>query len=158
MLANWINSNIQADMADLTVIDKVGIGHGVYGRVRELSLKKFRVLGGDSRGKPTDDRFFNKRAEMHWSLREVFEEGLADIPDDLDLKRQLGAIKYDVESGKIKIRPKAEIKKEIGHSPDECDAYAQSYCFGKNYRVSKAIQARRGRRPDLKPVCKSTGY
>ncbi len=62
-------------------------------------------------------RFKNQRAEIHWGLRELFED--LDIPDNRELATQLMAIKYKVNSaGQIEIQPKDEIKKKLGRSPD----------------------------------------
>ena len=129
VLINWIEMSILEDSPDIVRIDNIGIGWGVYGVLAD----KFgsRVESADSRKQAGNtDKFYNKRAEMYWTLREKFEKGLISIPDDTDLIDELSAIKTSYEGGgKLKIAEKAKIKQEIGHSPDEADALAITYYF-----------------------------
>lgn len=127
VVAVWGKMRHMASEAVASIVDMVGLGRGVYDRMRELGVRAF---AGDSRGRSTDaDRFKNARAEMYWRLREAFEKGTIDIPNDDDLINQLGCLKYDDE-GKIQIWKKSKLRKELeGGSPDEADALALTYYF-----------------------------
>ena len=120
------------DVNDVTAafVDLIGIGRGVFDRLRELRL---RVYGADSRGRSREpERFANARAEMYWRLREAFETGTISIPDDQELIDQLGCLKYENE-GKIQIWKKSKLRKELeGDSPDEADALAMTYFLPEN--------------------------
>lgn len=114
--------------------DKAYAG-GCVGRLKELGYGDIvRAVAFASR--PIEpDRFLNKRAEMHWMLKEWLEEGYidydpdtgnggVDIPDDYALRADLGCIPEapPQANGKIKMVAKDIIKKEFGVSPDILDA------------------------------------
>lgn len=123
-VADWVGEAF--DRYEITVgfVDIVGLGRGVYDRLRQMG---YNVRPFDSRGKAREpERFVNCRAETYWKLREQFEQKVIAIPDEPDLYNQLISIKYYPEE-KNKIEKKQEMKKVIGHSPDEADALAMSY-------------------------------
>lgn len=123
-VADWVGENLDRFDCAVGFVDIIGIGRGVFDRLRRMG---YNVRPADSRGKAKDpDRFFNTRAEMYWKLREQFENRTISIPDNNELKNQLNSIGYDAEN-KIKINKKSELKKVIGHSPDEADAIAISF-------------------------------
>lgn len=128
-LIGWALLDMDAEEADAMIVDVIGIGWGVYGVLNEK--RRAKVHSVDSRGRPDNARqFANKRAECYWRLREAFEKKIISIPNDMELIDQLGAIKYKLDNvGKILIFRKEELKKLIGHSPDEADALANSYAF-----------------------------
>ena len=83
--------------------------------------------------------FGNVRAEMWWTVAQLFADGLVSIPNDDILINDLCAPKYEIDSrGKIKIESKQEIKKRLGRSPDRGDAcvmgfYAQKFAQTKKH-------------------------
>jgi len=137
-LVNWIGSNVDAEMPDCIRVDTIGIGWHVEGDLRDK--KGAIVEPADVRKQADDpDRFANKRAEMYWNLRDLFEAGTISIPNDTDLLEQLSAVKYEItKQGKIQIIDKKKIKADIGHSPDEMDALAILYYYADDM-VSKVI-------------------
>lgn len=153
-LERWIGTDIDAEHPDVVRIDTVGIGWAVEGSVRALKGALTTVEAADVRREASETtRFFNKRAEMYWRLREAFERGAIAIPDDLELKNGLGAIKCEYVALKganvVKIVDKKKIKAELGHSPDEADALAMTF-YHPDSSVSKATRRRRG--PDPAPT------
>jgi phage terminase large subunit len=109
-------------------IDAVGVGAGVYDRLREQNLPAFEFNAGS---KPIDtDRFINRRAEVFWSLRERMEDEEVDLPperEDDDLIAQLGSLRFFLDSrGRIGIESKEEMRKRGLPSPDRADAAAMS--------------------------------
>jgi hypothetical protein len=139
-LVGWLAEIIENEGVDVVYVDVIGIGKGVYDRMRELG---YRVFAVDSRRALTDDeRFNNVREKMWWSLREVFEQGTISIPDNLDLKEQLWSPRFKHSSGrKISIESKYEMRRRIGfkNSPNEADAlgltlYMKDTAFRQNLR------------------------
>jgi len=108
-----------------TNVDTIGIGAGVFSRLRELGHPCTPVNVAE---KANDtENFINKRAELHWGMRERFRDGEIDLTRLTDrvydrLVGELTSIKYTYTSaGKIKIESKADMKKRLGHSPDLFD-------------------------------------
>jgi hypothetical protein len=148
-LSNWIGTDIDAERPDTVRVDTIGIGWAIEGELRE---KKGGIIeSGDSRRTADDpERFTNKRAEMYWNMRELFQAGSISIPDDVDFKNELGATKYELDSrGRIKIIDKKKIKQEIGHSPDEADALALTFYVPDSFVSRVTIK---------KPVLQKTFY
>lgn len=142
VLINWAQADFQADGADILRVDNVGIGWGVYGGLHDRIGS--RVESADSRKQASNtDKYFNKRAEMFWTVREKFEKGLISIPDDPDLIDSLSAIKATYDKGKIQIISTKQIRKELGHSPDDAASVALSYYYDDDIIFkSKANQGR----------------
>jgi hypothetical protein len=107
--------------ASAAKIDAVGIGAGVYDRLREQNAPAIEMQSGAAAS--NSERFANARAEWWWGLRERFEAGDIDIEDDDDLTAQLASIKYKTNSrGQVLIESKDEMKKRGLSSPDRGDA------------------------------------
>lgn len=137
-VTNWIGADIDRDNPDCVRVDTIGIGWAVEGNLRE---KKGAIIEAADCRRQADEpeRFVNKRAEMYWNVREVFEKGLISIPDDPNLLNAIAATKYELDNrGRIKIQEKRIIKKEIGYSPDEFDALAM--LFFSKLVCKKSIQ------------------
>ena len=128
LLINWAQADFLSENADVLRVDNIGIGWAVYGGLFDRLGSK--VESADSRKQASNtDKFYNKRAEMYWTLREKFEKGLISIPDDPDLIDELSVIKATYDKGKVKIIEKQKIKEELGHSPDAADALALGYYY-----------------------------
>jgi hypothetical protein len=108
------------------VIDVVGLGSGVFDRMRELDFP-VAPFAASERAR-NDKRFKNKRAEAYWTFRELCEQGVIDLdPEDDILLNQLGSIKWDVDSsGRIFIESKEDMMKRGLPSPDRADAAVMS--------------------------------
>ena len=115
------------------IIDIIGIGAGVYDRLREQG---FRVSAfnaserSDDKDKSRELGFINKRSAAYWNLREMLDpasgEELALPPDD-ELIGDLTAPKWRVTgAGRIQVESKDEIKKRLGRSTDKGDAVAMA--------------------------------
>jgi hypothetical protein len=112
-----------------THIDVIGVGGGVYDRMKEqdLPVAEFR-----SNEKPLDEkRFTDRRSELFWGIRMGLERGEIDLPPDGEddkLIAQLGVMKFEYTStGKIKVESKEDMA-ERGHpSPDRADAFMHSF-------------------------------
>jgi hypothetical protein len=108
-------------------LDAVGVGAGVYDRLREQKLMVNAIIAG---GEPQDkDHYINIRAEMYDNLRKRFEAGTISIPDDQDLIAQLSSIRFKIASDKkLQIVSKEDMKR-VYHlkSPDKADSLALCY-------------------------------
>lgn len=113
-------------------VDDIGVGGGV---VDNLSSAGLPVIGIGAAEKANDsDRFFNRRAEMYWHVRNLIRERAIALPNDDMLLTELIATKYEIRSGRIIVEPKARIKKRLGRSPDKADAFVLAHASGKAAR------------------------
>lgn len=137
------------------ILDTIGIGAGVYDRMRELGHP---VHTFDASGKPLMPevpgrlRFHNRRAEAWWALREAFEAGEVDLPgdgEDDDLVAQLGSIRWWQDSrGRIHIESKDEMRKRGLPSPDRADAVMMSFVATDEWHLYQdAVEAGREQGP-----------
>jgi hypothetical protein len=108
------------------VVDSVGLGSGVYDRMRELNLNVLSFVGSERAF--NFKRFKNRRAEIFWKFREACEDGEIDLdPADEDLLNQLGSIQwYTDNQDRITIESKEDMKKRGLPSPDKADAAVMS--------------------------------
>lgn len=113
------------------VVDVIGIGAGVYDRLRELKLKvrPFNAAAGTKKlDRSGELGYTNKRSAAWWNLREMLELDLATLPPDDILTGDLVAPRWRVMSGgRIQVESKDDIKKRIGRSTDYADAVVQAY-------------------------------
>jgi hypothetical protein len=108
------------------VIDVIGLGSGVFDRMREQDLNVVPFAAGEAAR--NSKRFKNKRAEAFWTFRELCDQGVIDLdPEDEILLNQLGSIKWDVDSsGRIFVESKEDMAKRGLPSPDRADAAVMS--------------------------------
>jgi hypothetical protein len=117
------------------IIDVIGLGAGVYDRMRELGARPLAYTG--SARAPGRDRsgkfgFTNTRSAAYWHLRELlepaYEPTLALPPDDLMIS-DLTTPTWTVTTGlppKIQVEAKDKVVERLGRSPDRGDAVAMS--------------------------------
>lgn len=111
--------DMRATGATSVKIDKIGIGWGITERGIELGHPFVGINVGvaatkedDDTDEPaSDDRFLNKKAELWWGVRGLFERGLIDIEATgvyaEDLAAELANVRYErLSNGKIKIADK----------------------------------------------------
>lgn len=136
-----IANDLSPYIRPIALVDDDGVGGGVVDMLEELGYPVVPINGGASattqlmrNGKP---RFYNRRAELFWNLREAFagksgtgDDGWLDIdPLDDDLAAQLVNIKYRVNKwGQIQVESKDEMKARGLDSPDRADALAYAVC------------------------------
>lgn len=112
-------------------VDVVGLGAGLVDGLRAAGYDVDAVNnGGAPRGEwralvGKDALFKNRRAELHWVARLLFQRQKIRLrPEWTRLMGDLCAPRYSVDgAGKIVIESKDEIKDRLGHSPDEGDAF-----------------------------------
>lgn len=131
-----IEAMIQHGISDNRVgVDAVGMGSGVVDSLFEKGYSVYEIKSGDIPDDfdtaKTAFQGINKRTQMFWWLMEDMRDGVIGngcvLPPNLqeELRIELAAIRYDFASDRrVKILPKAEIKKRLGRSPDLADALA----------------------------------
>jgi hypothetical protein len=124
------------------VVDVIGIGWGLAGRLRELSTKHnydesetrhdAEIIPFNASGTAfAPERFVNRRAELYWEVgRERSRLKMWDLEDvDDDTLAELTEAKYVIvdSKGKIKVEPKEKIIERLGHSPDRAEALLMAF-------------------------------
>jgi hypothetical protein len=116
------------------MVDVVGLGAGVYDRLREqnYNVEAFVASGKTSfRDRTGEFGFYDVRSAAWWNVRELLEDDLLALPPDDTLTGDLTAPKWRVLSGaRIKVESKEDIKDRIGRSTDDGDAVVQAYWDG----------------------------
>jgi len=147
-VSGWTRSKLEKDKPGRLCVDVVGLGAGVYDRLEEIQGEGFEeeetsweecelvpVNVGES---PIDTdskkKFANLRAQAWWHFRKLMKpdektgRSQISLPNDPELKKQLGEIRYKYSSEKkIKLEPKDEMKKRLGYSPDKADAVVLAF-------------------------------
>lgn len=126
-----------------TVIDAVGVGAGVYDKLRRRDLPVVDFNGGERAYEP--DRYANRRAEVFWALRTAMADGLVDLdPADKKLIDQLGRLKWKpVTGGRVQIESKEDMRKRGVKSPDRADAAAMAYACPPASNVQAELERAR---------------
>lgn len=129
-------ADIVAEEPGRAIVDVVGVGAGVYDRLKQRGKKPVPYAGSGK--SPLRDRsrqfgMFNTRSAAYWHLRELldpeFEPTIALPPDDL-LLSDLTTPKWEVSAGvppKIKVETKESVVERLGRSPDRGDAVAMAF-------------------------------
>lgn len=140
-LVGVIMDNYQKYGVDYIVIDKSGIGQGVYDRIKQLDYP----VRGVSFGEKSDDvMFLNLKAEWHWRERKWLLSG-GRLIEDYGWN-EFEYVKYKNRDGKILIQPKEELFKEGLMSPNCVDAAVLTQvATDSSIKGSKLHKARGGK-------------
>lgn len=126
---------------DYWVIDKTGIGQGVFDRLKQMDYPIRGVSFGE---KSEDPQYQNLKAEWHFRLRKWVISG-GKLKQDYGWN-ELENIKYKHKDSKIIIQPKEELFKEGIPSPNCVDAAVLTQVVDeKAVHSQKIIKANRGR-------------
>src|SRR3990167_5280455 len=127
--------------ADFIVIDKTGIGQGVYDRIKEMGYACRGVSFGE---KSEDEQFGNLKAEWHWRERKWLLSGGRLLYNHG--WNEFEIVKYKNKDGKIIIQPKEELFREGIMSPNVVDAAVLTMAITNNsIKGQRIIKANRGR-------------
>lgn len=113
-------------LPDAIIVDRTGIGAGIYDRLLELNIP---AIGVHSGSKAADSEAYeNKRAEMWWRMKKWIEDNPNRLPNDSALISDLSAPQpKQSSSGKNMVEKKADMKKRGIRSPDGGDALALTF-------------------------------
>lgn len=103
--------------ADYMVVDKTGVGQGVFDRLHDMGYPIRGVSFGE---KSEDPMFANLKAEWHWREREWLLSG-GRLVYNIGWN-EFEYVKYKNKDGKIIIQPKEELFKDGLMSPNCVDA------------------------------------
>jgi len=121
---------IVAERKDEAVIhlDIIGVGTSPYDFLTLNNIQVVAINGSAGAHGTTANgllKFFNRRAELYWRMREALDPGsgraLAIAPDPL-LLAELAAPRWWLGKSGIQIESKDDIRKRLGRSPDRGDA------------------------------------
>lgn len=126
---------------DYIVVDRTGVGQGVYDRLREMDYPLRGVSFGE---KSDDEQYQNLKAEWHFRLRKWLLSGgrlLANVGWN-----EFEYVKYKNKDGKIIIQPKEDLFREGIMSPNCVDAAVLTMVITdtmvKSQRIAKANTGR----------------
>lgn len=125
--------------ADFIVVDKTGIGQGVFDRLKQMD---FPIRGVSFGEKSEDDMFANLKAEWHWRQRQWLLSGGRLLQDTG--WNEFEYVKYKNKDGKIIIQPKEELFREGLLSPNCVDAAVLTQCVTDTTIRSARIFQQRG--------------
>ncbi len=127
--------------AKICYVDSTGVGAATptrmyrFGRDMGWDIEAVRVMvNKKSKGWTEEGDFYSLRDESYWNVREAFRTDTAMIPPpgySFECKRlhqALVALTYEIRGSTIKVVEKKILKKKLGYSPDELDAYMLTYC------------------------------
>jgi hypothetical protein len=103
---------IQEENPRAIIIDKGGIGHGIYCRLREMYGANVIVGVNFAEKALRHDLYVNRRAEMWGNMKEWFRDEPVQIPDDDRLHAEIITVPFDASacdsSGKLKLVSKVK--------------------------------------------------
>ena len=127
---------------DMWVVDKTGIGQGVWDRLQEMG---YNVRGVSFGEKSEDDQFSNLKAEWHFRLRKWVIGG-GKLKQDYGWN-ELEIVKYKNKDGKIVIQPKEDLFREGIASPNVVDAAVLTMAINDQIVKSSRIMKQMGNKP-----------
>jgi len=126
---------------DFIVIDKTGVGQGVFDRLKDLDYPVRGVAFGE---KSEDDQFVNLKAEWHWRERKWLLSGGRLVHNIA--WNEFEYVKYKNKDGKIIIQPKEDLFREGIGSPNCVDAAVLTMVINdQTIRTAKIIKMNQGR-------------
>jgi hypothetical protein len=127
--------------ADFIVIDKSGVGQGVFDRLKDLDYACRGVSFGE---KSEDDMFANLKAEWHWRQRQWLLSG-GRLIHDIGWN-EFEYVKYKNKDGRISIQPKEELFKDGLSSPNCVDAAVLTQVISdQTVKTNRMIKHNKGR-------------
>lgn len=121
------------------VVDKSGIGQGVYDRLKELGFPVTGISFGES---SESDMFYNLKAELYWKEREWLLGGGRLFT--YNGWHEFEVIKYKTKDGKIIIQSKDELLRHGIQSPNCVDAAVLTMCVKDSTMRNNNIIKMRG--------------
>lgn len=136
-LAKQARAFIIHENPDYTIVDTNGIGSGVADILRGWG---FNVIEHMSQNRAYNhQKFFNRRTESWYKLRELMRTEEINLPADDELLGQLTAVKYEYDTkGRYKLESKDKMKDRGLPSPDIADMVVMAFEFDDDYETSIA--------------------
>ena len=110
--------------ADAAFVDGTGgYGAGWIDNLRQLGFDPIEVQFA---GRPNNQRYYNKRAEMYFDCVEWIKGG-GQLPNVPELIQTLPQITYTFRGDRLLLEDKDQIKERLGFSPDHADALVTTF-------------------------------
>ena len=127
--------------ADYIMIDKTGVGQGVFDRIKELEYPCRGVSFGE---KSEDPQFANLKAEWHWRERQWLLSG-GRLLQNIGWN-EFEVVKYKNKDGRIIIQPKEELLRDGISSPNVVDAAVLTMVISDlNIKSTRMVRQMQGR-------------
>lgn len=118
-----------------------GYGGSVYETLHANEIQAMAHKGAEASVRRTKDgqlRFYNKRSEIIWKLREALDPGQPGgspimLPPDPQLLADLAAPTFWMTRDALQIEPKEDVCKRLGRSTDKGDAVCMAWAAGPTY-------------------------
>ena len=125
---------------DQWVVDRTGVGQGVYDRLKEMD---YNVRGVSFGEKSEDPQYANLKAEWHFRQRKWLLSGGRLLYNSG--WNEFEYVRYKNKDGKIIIQPKEDLLKDGIPSPNCVDAAVLTQVISdEGVRASRALKMRRG--------------
>lgn len=125
VVAGWVANQALAEKPDGIFVDVIGIGAGVFDRLKEQGFPVHEVNVSERADDSTE--YSRKRDELWGRMRDALQNGLS-IPNDEELTAQLSSPKYSFDSsGRIVIESKDHMKERKVSSPDRADSLGLTF-------------------------------
>lgn len=121
-------------------VDAIGVGAGI---TDPLIDEGFNVRAVNTSVPALEnDVYLNKRAEYYNKLWFLFRDEKISIPEQYsdDITKDLQAIRYEFDKGRLRIEDKKSMKKRIGRSPDFADALVLAFLDGVGESVGEHLK------------------
>lgn len=149
-------------------IDDSGNGGGTTDRLRQISYQvrssgnpshQYQLAAynfGSKEFMQEPDKFHDITSELYWNLRVLFQNHAISIPNDIQLRDELIARRWEVlPNSKIKVESKMEYKKRTGgKSPDRSDSLALTFSGGNRNSYVPFAHDSRDAMERAKPVAR----
>lgn len=130
---------VRRDNVHMVIVDKTGIGQGVYDRLKQMDIAVQGISFGE---KAEDEMFQNLKAELYWKQRKWMLSGGRLIK--YKGWQEFMTIRYKNRLGKIMIQPKEELLKEGIQSPNCVDAAVLTQYVSETSIKSARLLKQRG--------------
>ena len=127
---------------DMWVVDKTGVGQGVFDRLKEMG---YNVRGVAFSEKSEDEQYQNLKSEWHFKLRKWVIGG-GKLKQDYGWN-ELEIVKYKNKDGKIIIQPKEDLFRDGIGSPNVVDAAVLTMAVSDQTVRSSRIMKQMGNKP-----------
>lgn len=112
---------VNYDRNKLVKVDAIGVGAGVYFRLKELGFNVYPIKGSESPSGRMVEKYKNRKTEHYFNFKAMLK--YAELPKDEVLRGQLASIRYRVLSnGIIAVETKEEMRRRKVKSPDRAEA------------------------------------
>lgn len=134
-LARWAFEHYMRLNLSALVVDTGGVGGGVFDQLELMGINVYAVDFSQKPDNDSQERYFNKRAEMYGRAREWIKKG-GCLPADgsnsegKGLSFQLTASTFTFQADvKLQLESKKDIRRRLSISPDEADALAITFAY-----------------------------